>query len=418
MEKKKLLFWGDSPTCATGFATVSRNVLAELYKTGLYDITIVGINYAGTPHKLPYDIYPASNALAVAPQYKNIWGMQLFVDLCGSGEFDIVFIIQDTFITQHLMKPLQQAWEALAEAKRFSLVYYFPIDATPKKEWITEVVSKAHYPVAYTDYAKRESVKLDEALVKMPVIYHGVNKEDFFPMDKVKAKKEFFEGFDDRFIVTNISRNQPRKDLHRTFAAFKVFHDKNPKSLLYILAQADDVGGNLIDIAKAYGLEYQKDWACPPPNTYGANQGYPIELVNKIYNASDLIVSTSLGEGFGLSLVEAMATKTPLLVPNNTAMTEIVGSDRGYLCMSGGNLNQFVCMGSNDNNLLRPTVDVYDMAEQMEWIFTYPEEAQERAENAYAWVPSWADVCKDWIKVFEKAWKVPQKFKYRFQEKA
>ena len=61
MEKKiKLLFFGDTPSGNTGFSTVSKNILKRLYATGKYDITVVGINYFGDPHDLPYKIYPAA----------------------------------------------------------------------------------------------------------------------------------------------------------------------------------------------------------------------------------------------------------------------------------------------------------------------------------------------------------------------
>ena len=47
LPKRKVLVWADSPTVATGFAQVSRNVLKELYKTGEYKFDMVGINFYG-----------------------------------------------------------------------------------------------------------------------------------------------------------------------------------------------------------------------------------------------------------------------------------------------------------------------------------------------------------------------------------
>ena len=56
--KIKVLAYCDSPTCATGFGTVSRNVLSGLYNTGRYSIDILGINYWGDPHGFPFRIWP------------------------------------------------------------------------------------------------------------------------------------------------------------------------------------------------------------------------------------------------------------------------------------------------------------------------------------------------------------------------
>ena len=412
--KKKVLVWADSPTCSTGFATVSRNVLKVLYDTGKYDFDVVGINHGGQPHDFPYKIWPAMNPVAADKRYQVPHGFQLFVDMAGKGIYDIIFIIQDTFIVSHVMDALEKTWNKVE--KKFSVVYYFPIDATPKKEWITKVVSKLHYPVAYTQYAKSEAEVHDPNLYKMPIIYHGVNKEEFFPMDKQVVKKEMYKEKADKFIILSVARNQPRKDLLRTFMGYSLFRKKHPDSFFYILAQANDVGGNLIELAANCGLEYGKDWGCPPPE-YSANQGFPVSTVNMIYNSADLVVSTAHGEGFGLHNSEAMATQTPLLVPKNTAYTEIIGEneERGYFIKSGTDANLWSYHGASDNNVLRPVVDVYDMVDKMCYIKEHYGEALTKAHAGFKWIPSWEDVGKEWVKVFEKAEKVPDKFAYVFK---
>ena len=57
MPKINVLAYLDAPTCATGFGTVSRNIIEGLYKTGRYNIDILGINYWGDPHNFPYRIW-------------------------------------------------------------------------------------------------------------------------------------------------------------------------------------------------------------------------------------------------------------------------------------------------------------------------------------------------------------------------
>ena len=61
MKKIKILAYCDSCTVDTGFGTVSRNILAQLYITGKYDIDIFGINFHGEPYNLPYRIWPAAD---------------------------------------------------------------------------------------------------------------------------------------------------------------------------------------------------------------------------------------------------------------------------------------------------------------------------------------------------------------------
>ncbi len=50
----------------------------------------------------------------------------------------------------------------------------------------------------------------------------------------------------------------------------------------------------------------------------------------QIYNAADILIAPSLHEGFGITLLEAMACGTPVITSNVSAMPEVVG-DAGIL---------------------------------------------------------------------------------------
>ena len=81
-------------------------------------------------------------------------------------------------------------------------------------------------------------------------------------------------------------------------------------------------------------------------------QGYSIEWMNCMFNAADCLFSTSTGEGWGLTTTNAMAAGCPVVVPNNTAFTEIVGEneERGYLVKSGGDIDHRITLyGLTDN---------------------------------------------------------------------
>ena len=96
-EKIKLLVYADAPTCATGFGTVSRNILGGLQATGRYDISILGINYWGTPHEYPYKIWPTGTNKDNDP-----YGRQKAVSMIPNMPFDLIFFLQDSFILNFL----------------------------------------------------------------------------------------------------------------------------------------------------------------------------------------------------------------------------------------------------------------------------------------------------------------------------
>ncbi len=413
MDKIKILGWFDSPTVSTGFAQVSKNILKRLYRTGQYEITIIGINHNGDPYsysEYPYLIYPAVIALSANEKLRtDMFGYNRVLAELNTGKYDILFIIQDAFIVNNIMPNILQIQQALPREKKFEIVYYFPVDSPLKKEWVTNVIDKVAFPVTYTKYGMQECLKHVPTLEKkLQYIWHGVDKNDFYPMspeERKENRKIIFEEHANKFIVLNVNRNQIRKDLHKTFAGFSIFHKKYPDTLLYILAQTDDVGGNLIEIANKYGLVWGEDWISPAPGTYFAGRGYPVSVINKLYNACDLVVSSTLGEGFGLSIIEAMATLTPVLFPKNTSLIEIIGEneERGWFIESGKDLNYYVCYGEMDNNQIRPTIDVYNMAEKMEYILLHPEEVKAKANKAFIELEDWDALFPQWVSVFSKA---------------
>lgn len=98
----------------------------------------------------------------------------------------------------------------------------------------------------------------------------------------------------------NVNRNQTRKDIYRTIAAFKIFRESVPDSILYLHMAKIDQGGNLEDIAKSYGFSITDDVILP--EKFSSNTGYPVETLNLIYNSVDLLVSSTSGEGWGLCM--------------------------------------------------------------------------------------------------------------------
>jgi glycosyltransferase involved in cell wall biosynthesis len=55
-------------------------------------------------------------------------------------------------------------------------------------------------------------------------------------------------------------------------------------------------------------------------------QGIPQEVLAELYTASDVLLMTSRGEGFGIPTIEAQACGTPVIVTDWTAQPELVGA--------------------------------------------------------------------------------------------
>jgi len=443
-KKVRVLVLADTPTCATGFAQVSKNILKVLHNTEKYDIDVIGINFDGQFYdreKYPYKIYPASSNLIPNPLYQDLFGRQAFLDKLGEGVYDLVWILQDTFVLTSLIPKIVETNLSLPADKKFKTIYYFPIDATPTYDWVDKTVLLIDYPVAYTKYAYEECLKIyqtdEDSLLddkqketnkkkyellksKLNVIYHGINQKDFFPIpfkegEREELRKNLFGGSSEKFVFMNMNRNQPRKDLITSMKACKVLLDRRRakgKEDVYFYFHClykDESGLDLIEISKQLKFVVGDEWALPNAQMFAVNHGYPIETVNKLYNAVDCVFSSSLGEGFGLSVVEGMSVKKPVIMAGNTAMNEIIGNnERGLLVKSGKNVNNFVVL-ANDNNRIRPTCDVNDLADKMEWVMEHKDKVKIMVDNGFRWVSElhWDGdlIGKKWIMLFESAYK-------------
>lgn len=396
--------------CSTGFGQVASNIMQRLDATGKYDITVIGINYDPAERidvsRWPGHIIPA---VTVADMYNiDVYGRQRFLNELGTGEYDLVFIIQDTFIIQTVMKQMLETREALAH--KFATIMYYPIDASPKKEWISECVAQIDFPVPYTNYAREESIAVfpEVAPLLQEPIYHGTNLNDFNYLEDREAVKEFrnkyFNGeADDTFLITNVNRNQPRKDVIRSMMILKELKDRGRNVKMYLHMAHNDSGGNLLVMANHFNLKLNDDFILPSPKAFSVNQGLPIEAINLIYNASDAVLSTTLGEGWGLSITEAMATKTPLVVPDNTSLHEMGALNRVNLVPSGDDASMWFCLGPQDNERLRPLMNVKKAADALERIMDgkLPD-----IEGAYDWARkhNWDAICDKWVQVFDTAY--------------
>ncbi|MPL68143.1 hypothetical protein SDC9_13856 [bioreactor metagenome] len=405
MNKKKVLWLSDF-NCATGLATVAHNIMEQLLGSALYDFHVIGINHLGEPYdfrKWPFPIYPAINlAKARSDQrYADVFGRQRFLDFLNTGYFDIVFTLLDTFLLEPIADKIIEARERLG----FQWIFYYPVDGQVRDSWINNSALLADYPVCYTNFGRRETLRVNPA-ASPRVIYHGVNIKDFFPIEDISVfRRSYFKENADKFIITNVNRNQLRKDIPRTITAFAKFKQYRPDSLLYLHMQPIDLGGNILEMASHWGLKKDIDFMVP--DNFDVFRGYSIAKVNQIYNASDVVITTTLGEGWGLTTTEAMATKTPVIIPDNTALSEIGADGRARLVRSS---KELICYGASDGNNYRPLTDVDDLVAALVDCYDNRDKYAAMAEKAFNWVVnlSWDNIGCYWREIFACAAKAAE----------
>jgi len=177
--------------------------------------------------------------------------------------------------------------------------------------------------IAFTEFGAREFVK---AGINKPiaVIPHGLDSDVFYPMDQGEARDKL--GLKkDIFIVLNGNRNQFRKRMDITIAAFAKFAVGRPDAQLYMHMGLKDQGWDLMPL---FAREMGKNGLDPngriimtsnshnPPNV-------PVEMLNWIYNCADVGVNTTKGGGWELVNFENAACRVAQVVPDHTSTKEV-----------------------------------------------------------------------------------------------
>lgn len=392
----------------TGFATVSKNLIENWVKHygDKVKIDIVAVNYFGEG----YNPYP--NVRVVSGKLKDIasddFGRYAFMRSLRDKDYDLIFILQDLGVITPCIKFIKeiQKEKEVARRKTFKSIFYFPVDfsLTPN---LVQGLDFFDYLATYTEYGKSQVLRLvPKVKKKLHIIPHGNNMDDFFPIEKEQSKnfrKEYFGDNANKFIVCNINRNQPRKDIPNTIFGFlEYWEEYNKESFLYLhMNPKDPMGWDVKSILMQTPLVEGKDYMFPKDDF--TKKATSLKDMNNIYNACDVYLTTATGGGWELSVTESMATKLPTILPNHTSLGELCNKgERGYLLQS-----LYPCVAIVDS-VIRFQSDLYEIAETIDEvkrdIDSKSPKLNSKIEKAYEFIEklSWEGISKTFIKAINK----------------
>lgn len=141
------------------------------------------------------------------------------------------------------------------------------------------------------------------------IIYNGVDLKKFKPSYNVNLLKRF--NSNDKFIILGVSSLWSEK---KGFSDFIKLSSLIEKDSLIIL-----VGLNKSQINKL------------PSNIIGIEKTKSQEELSDLFSLSDVFVSLSVEESFGLTIAESMSCGVPAIVYNSTATPELVDEKTGII---------------------------------------------------------------------------------------
>lgn len=150
--------------------------------------------------------------------------------------------------------------------------------------------------------------------LRIDVVLYGIPDCVTINLPRVKQLKAKMKILDTDYIVGTIARLAPQKDLFTLLRAFALTNSSLPNAKLVIIGTGPD-REYLAKEASKLGISDRIIW---------------VGRTSEIYEylaIMDVFVLTSLYEGFGLVLVEAMVAECPIVASNNSAIPEVLGED-------------------------------------------------------------------------------------------
>jgi glycosyltransferase involved in cell wall biosynthesis len=171
-------------------------------------------------------------------------------------------------------------------------------------------------------FGQQELAKADIPSTYIP---HGIERT-FCPTD---GGGELISVSDDAYVVAMVAANkgvQPiRKSWGQAFQAFAEVAKDRHDMVLYVHADPSAIQSvTLKDLAVTLGITSRIVYA--DRRRYNL-WGYTEQDLAAIYTRADIILSPSMGEGFGLCPLEAAACGTPAVVSDFSAQPELACSD-------------------------------------------------------------------------------------------
>lgn len=208
---------------------------------------------------------------------------------------------------------------------------WVPIDHFPTPPMVARFLLKSNvHSLAMSKYGQEQLARID---IDSTYIPHAIDTNVYRPTDKVESGKGLLTGREvmgipeDAYVVSIINANKgvpSRKAFPEQLLAARVLMESHDDVFLYIHAERSNAMGGIPFDTLLMSVGIPED-RIKFVNQYQLRMGIPVEAMAALYTATDVLLSPTYGEGFGITVIEAQACETPVIVNNFTAQPELVG---------------------------------------------------------------------------------------------
>ena len=307
MNKTKILLLCDHPMSPTGVGTQARWLIDGLVRTGKYSFRCFG----GAVKHDKYDVLRPNDDLVIRP-VDGFGDPNLLRQTLMSERPDVLLLFTDPrfFIW---------VWEMADEIHTVCPIAYNHLwDCDPYPSFnepfyrdtdLINCINKPTYDMLHGRFP-----------TKVNFIPHAVPSELYFPEPDYKRRTVRHQLLnvtsDEHFVALWVGRNARRKRPNDMLVAWSMFVKQLPSSssatLIMPTNPRDGEGPNLLATAQMLGIERTVKFS---PEVVG------FDHMRSLYAAADVVVNTSMNEGFGVPTLEAMYCGKPIIVPTTGGLT-------------------------------------------------------------------------------------------------
>lgn len=349
----KILWHSNAPWANTGYGIQTRIAINELKRIGHEIVVSAFYGIEGATLNAP-------GGFLVLPSSQDTFGNDIAAAHWKFTGSDIIITLIDAWVLTH------KAWSTIP------WVAWTPIDHQTVPVHVSDALKNGNaIPIAMSRFGQQAMV---EAGIEEPLyVPHSIDPvflEDY--PDRGDIRKGY--DWDDRFVVGMVAANKGyaphRKSFPQVFDAFAEFSFKYPEALLYLHSERNpSYGSNLPVIAKNVGIPKDKILFV---DEYRHIVGMGPDYMRNTFAAFDVLANPSMGEGFGVPIIEAQAVGTPVIVADSTAMPE--------LCHRGRIVGGIEYYTNQDAFQIVPSVsEIYDA---LEWAYSLERDE----ESSRKWV--------------------------------
>lgn len=378
----RVLLFQTHPNQMNGYSAIGYEFAKQLSKKKDIQLTYWGFQnfYNNISHnegrKLP-DHVQIYDAFANEKNKSMGFGFEEVTEFVIMNKPDVIFIYNDMVVVSNIIEQLKK----IKERKFKIMVYIDQVYLCQRKEAVKLLNESADFVLAFTPYWE-ECIKGQGLTKTTDYLQHGFNPEIYYPCPKRLARMHF--GLkNEEFIILNLNRNQPRKRWDITLMAFAEVvsrHIEDPIKLL--IGTAVQGAWNLLDVYERelskHGLTLEE--GMKHIILIDNPQQLSDEEINILYNASDIGINTSDGEGHGLTNFQQGAIGKAQIVPNIGGFKDFL--DKESAIMIEPKLNIYIDNSRDGVGGESQVCHHQDFADAIEYYYTNPEIAEQHGKKS------------------------------------